>query len=473
VVWVAAGRGKSPRGECGLRWRIALNQTRIVKPSGRLAQLGERLPYKQEVGGSIPSPPIASEAASRPYVAELLPVCTPVQPRRARCMIPTVAAVLGIWQRRQRMAALILRAAGLAVGALVAAASAPTAAAPSLAACSWKTFRIPVSSDPKHPAGLATVAAVSAKDAWASGFRTKPINGERMALILHWNGSRWRAVPTPDPAHNGIASIAAIGGDAWAVGRNGRGAVTLHWSGKKWLVVPNPGGPGSSLTEVAMASRNDVWAIGVSRAGPLALHRQDSKWSKVAGPDFGQGGDYSAVAVVPGTSEVWIYGSDGRSAGVSAALWTGLRWEKFALPVKGAGWSIGPRSITAESPSSAWIAMTVDDAGGRSRPFMLHWNGSAWAQAPVPNPSDSAFLVSVAARTDSEAWALGRYLTSGPRMLHSFVLRWDGVKWSLVGSPRHTGLVGAGPRPLPSGVAAVPGTHQIWVVGPTLDEYSC
>src|SRR5580765_2272058 len=26
---------------------------------GRLAQLGERLPYKQEVGGSIPSPPIA------------------------------------------------------------------------------------------------------------------------------------------------------------------------------------------------------------------------------------------------------------------------------------------------------------------------------------------------------------------------------------------------------------------------------
>jgi hypothetical protein len=27
--------------------------------AGRLAQLGERLPYKQEVGGSIPSPPIA------------------------------------------------------------------------------------------------------------------------------------------------------------------------------------------------------------------------------------------------------------------------------------------------------------------------------------------------------------------------------------------------------------------------------
>ena len=28
-----------------------------VTITGRLAQLGERLPYKQDVGGSIPSPP--------------------------------------------------------------------------------------------------------------------------------------------------------------------------------------------------------------------------------------------------------------------------------------------------------------------------------------------------------------------------------------------------------------------------------
>ena len=33
--------------------------------SGRLAQLGERLPYKQEVGGSIPSPPMVLQAAVR------------------------------------------------------------------------------------------------------------------------------------------------------------------------------------------------------------------------------------------------------------------------------------------------------------------------------------------------------------------------------------------------------------------------
>ena len=47
---------------------------------GRLAQLGERLPYKQEVGGSIPSPPIGRAAARQcerlvAEARELLVVC--------------------------------------------------------------------------------------------------------------------------------------------------------------------------------------------------------------------------------------------------------------------------------------------------------------------------------------------------------------------------------------------------------------
>jgi hypothetical protein len=43
--------GSEPRPERSSRSRLI--------SAGRLAQLGERLPYKQEVGGSIPSPPIA------------------------------------------------------------------------------------------------------------------------------------------------------------------------------------------------------------------------------------------------------------------------------------------------------------------------------------------------------------------------------------------------------------------------------
>jgi hypothetical protein len=38
---------------------MGLSGANVTTP-GRLAQLGERLPYKQEVGGSIPSPPTGS-----------------------------------------------------------------------------------------------------------------------------------------------------------------------------------------------------------------------------------------------------------------------------------------------------------------------------------------------------------------------------------------------------------------------------
>ena len=45
--------------------RMAQALARTVELSGRLAQLGERLPYKQEVGGSIPSPPTRKTRAPR------------------------------------------------------------------------------------------------------------------------------------------------------------------------------------------------------------------------------------------------------------------------------------------------------------------------------------------------------------------------------------------------------------------------
>ena len=35
--------------------------------TGRLAQLGERLPYKQEVAGSSPAPPTVNHAVSGPH----------------------------------------------------------------------------------------------------------------------------------------------------------------------------------------------------------------------------------------------------------------------------------------------------------------------------------------------------------------------------------------------------------------------
>ena len=67
---------------------------------------------------------------------------------------------------------------------------------------------------------LSGVAAVSARNAWAVG---ESAGGK--ALILHWNGTRWRQVPLPSlTRYSSLSGVAATSArNAWAVGHNGFG----------------------------------------------------------------------------------------------------------------------------------------------------------------------------------------------------------------------------------------------------------
>ena len=57
-------RGRETLRSVAVRAQAPTGQATLSR-LGRLAQLGERLPYKQEVGGSIPSPPMATQQALR------------------------------------------------------------------------------------------------------------------------------------------------------------------------------------------------------------------------------------------------------------------------------------------------------------------------------------------------------------------------------------------------------------------------
>ena len=66
-------------------------------------------------------------------------------------------------------------------------------------------------------------------------------------LAVHWDGSTWNVVPSPNPGalynyFQGVAIVAAD--DAWAVGYYGHGdtPVTLiaHWDGSNWSTVSSP-----------------------------------------------------------------------------------------------------------------------------------------------------------------------------------------------------------------------------------------
>ena len=127
---------------------------------------------------------------------------------------------------------------------------------------------------------LSGVTALASNDVWAVGSSNNYTN----TLVLHWDGSSWSVVSSPNSGEYGhessLANISAVSPtDIWAVGADaftiytGEGdAVTTyltlfeHWDGSTWSIVPGASTNGTSavgrLFGVAAVSTGDVWAVG-------------------------------------------------------------------------------------------------------------------------------------------------------------------------------------------------------------------
>src|SRR5437867_12330827 len=112
----------------------------------------------------------------------------------------------------------------------------------------------------------------------------------------------WNVIASPNvgTSTNNLYAVAGSGNDVWAVGayNTGPGAgniwktLTLHWDGSTWSVVPSPNVfEHDNLLFGVSGSGNDVWAVGYynpfNGAWPLTLHWDGSVWSVVASPHVG------------------------------------------------------------------------------------------------------------------------------------------------------------------------------------------
>src|SRR5207253_6218734 len=110
------------------------------------------------------------------------------------------------------------------------------------------------------------VAAVSSNDVWAVGHES---GGTSPALIEHWNGTSWSAVPTTSRDQlYGVAAISA--NNVWVVGYYSSSPPSLyhpesmHWDGSSWSQVSmrDRGALFNYVHAVAALPTNDVWAVG-------------------------------------------------------------------------------------------------------------------------------------------------------------------------------------------------------------------
>lgn len=272
------------------------------------------------------------------------------------------------------------------------------------------------------------VSAVSTSDAWAVGFyaNTSEIS---QTLIEHWNGINWQVVPSPSPGsvNNELFSVAAVSAhDVWAVGFTANDAsvqTTLieHWNGSRWRIVPSPNSSSIDvLSGVAAVSSSDVWAVGTSNmlGETLIEHWNGARWQIVSSP--ASSGELRAVAA-SSNDDVWAVGdSPTGSGGASLPLiehWNGTSWQAIDGPQVGAGSLFS--AVTAASATDVWA---VGSNGGGSAFFQTlieHWNGSSWKVVPSPSPgSFSSQLLGVEAISTTDIWAVG-YADSNTLIEHN------------------------------------------------------
>jgi hypothetical protein len=342
-----------------------------------------------------------------------------------------------------------------------------------------------------RPGVLYGVSADSATDVWAVGYDINPTTGATVTLTLHWNGTSWSKVASPNPGgttsssnRNVLYGVSAQSPtDAWAVGfdinptTGASVTLILHWNGTSWSRVasPNPGGTtsssnGNSLKSVSAISATDAWAVGVygnpttGATVTLTTHWNGTSWTKVGSPNPAGTMSSSNRNVLYGVSaqsptDAWAVGFDmNPTTGVGVTLilhWNGTSWTKLASPnpgdtTSGSGLSFNYLyGVSADSAIDAWaVGVYGDPTTGTGATLVLHWNGTNWSKVDSPNPgtlrSFASFqnrLNSVSANSATNALAVGLY-TKGNATSTWFVtltLHWDGRSWTKVASPNPGG----------------------------------
>jgi hypothetical protein len=103
---------------------------------------------------------------------------------------------------------------------------------------------------------------------------------------VRWNGRRWTHIASPDQGgstnDNELTGVTVVSvANAWAVGTVASGqhrqTLILHWNGSRWAHVPSPNrGTADQLLGVSARSASNLWAVGTYFDGtteqPLAVH---------------------------------------------------------------------------------------------------------------------------------------------------------------------------------------------------------
>jgi hypothetical protein len=282
---------------------------------------------------------------------------------------------------------------------------------------------------------------------------------DETTLVLHWDGSSWSLVPSPNPgtAFNSLKAITAnAAGDLWAVGSFGPplgpfSVLIEHWNGATWSVVPGANVPATNneLYAVAAVSADDVWAAGYHGAfafSPLIQHWNGSTWSIVPSPDPSLTSNILYAAAAAGPDDAWVAGSAvnliTHVEGTLTERWDGSKWS-LANGVNGFFSTL--YGVTAVAPDSAW---QVGDMLGEA--LIGYWDGDTWSI--VESGKVEGRLWATSAISGCDVWAVGQRSGAELGLVETLSMHfqgdcgaWTDLGQALAGIAGEPVLTGSGP----------------------------
>ncbi len=332
---------------------------------------------------------------------------------------------------------------------------------------------------------LSSVVSLSATDAWAVGGASTPVGNPPMLqskpLVVHWNGSAWRAVHATLSGEGALSGIAAVSAsDLWAVGHQGApdaGTPLIeHWNGSAWSVVPSPAIPQGYLLGVSAFGADDVWTVGI-RLGTISYslieHWDGSSWKVIESPN--PGADYNEIDSVVAIShhEAWAVGfsiSNNASTPI-VARWNGSRWSLVQNPATAANDNI-LRSVAGRSEGDVWAVGQSRSADGSTVMTLVeHWDGRGWKVVASPSPTQQSWLIGVTVR-GGEVWAVGVRVDGFTN--HSLIVHGaEGQFSAVISSNRGTGDNGLEGVAIANGTAWAVGSDQGQTKGQSLVLLAC
>jgi hypothetical protein len=290
-------------------------------------------------------------------------------------------------------------------------------------------------------------------DIWAVGYFNGEVNSR--TLTMHFDGSAWTVVPSPNlPDGNRLADVVTLSpADAWAVGWTSNPSsldsrsFSMHWDGTAWSIVdtPQPGGAyGDRLLAVDAVAPNNVWATGLYQDAQTHEHSVILHWDGTSWRRFRLGtpsltptpvpqqacdtyGGLAGITVVS-ASDIWAVG-DATTCRFNGRTWTEVpspqprpEYDELSYPLE---------DVAAAAPDDVWaVGSRVIDTGFSVvwDSLIEHWDGTQWTRHIIDVPPDQT-LYGVDAVASNDIWAVGRN-DYGATIDH-----YDGSTWSHVATP--------------------------------------